>query len=88
MSPTHIPTAINTIPAILPAIFALLYPKKAMVSGVVNGSKKTTIPIIITPIPTIKTLFVNALTAMTNSPKTIPPAKYLILCSSFSFSSL
>ena len=54
MSPTHIPTAINTIPAILPAVFALLYPKKAMVSGVVNGSKKTTIPIIITPIPTIK----------------------------------
>ena len=42
---THIPTTIINAPSILPIIFDFWYPKKVVVSGVVKGSKKTTIPI-------------------------------------------
>ena len=39
------------MPNNLPTSFAFWYPKSSAVSGVVNGSKTTSIPITIIPIP-------------------------------------
>ena len=55
----HTPTTISNIPDILPANFDFLYPRKFIVSGVVNGNKTTSIPITIIPIPIMKTLLLE-----------------------------
>ena len=51
INPTHIPTAISIMPSILPINLAFLFPNKAVVSEVVNGSKTTVTPITIIPLP-------------------------------------
>ena len=45
------------MPNNLPTSFAFWYPKSSAVSGVVNGSKTTSIPITIIPIPIAEALF-------------------------------
>ena len=76
---THIPTTIINAPSILPIIFDFWYPKKVVVSGVVKGSKKTTIPINTIPAPITKSLLDRTPQSIIKKPIIIPAIKYLIL---------
>lgn len=49
------------MPNNLPTSFAFWYPKSSAVSGVVNGSKTTSIPITIIPIPIAEARLLRAM---------------------------